>query len=63
MPSKTQNTRTPDQQQFWDDVFMARWPQCVAVHGERGDLYCLHLAAEFANHALAERRMAQEQHQ
>lgn len=48
--------RTPAEQDFWDVTFRDRWPACVREHGDKGEQYCLHLAADFADLALTERR-------
>jgi hypothetical protein len=50
------SNRTADEQAFWDVTFRDRWPACVREHGDKGEQYCLHLAADFADLALTERR-------
>lgn len=53
MPAKH---RTPAEQAHWDRVFEERYPKCLESHSEKGEQYCLHLAADFADLALSERR-------
>lgn len=49
--------RNQSSQKFWDEVFLERYPKCLAAFAaDKGEQFCFHLAADSADLALAERR-------
>lgn len=50
------NARTPEEQAFWDAVFLQQLPDCTRSQKQRGPQYCAHVAREYADAALTERR-------
>jgi hypothetical protein len=53
--------RTEQEQRFWDEVFIDRFPACLKELNKRGLEGCAQWAADQANVALNQRRISEQQ--